>query len=378
MKRRWPSSVAAGSLLLVFLAAWSAPAAAQGVVLAPGSAPPAVERVRALLVFQDFGGFGDLRARAADNREDLLVEVELAAPAPGGAAWVLSAPGQASARPGDPAVLEEMSAYWRRARRNQVPLVVGEPPLAPAPPLWPEPEAEAASSPDHAEVSGPMDSSALKESLESRGIALPGTADRTIARQAAAGWSFFLAEVPAGARRIAVHLSFKSEIAFYPGALGADGSIGPIGRMGPVNLPPLELMVLHPHFVNVDDNSAGLKPRLGLLKVYQDSGTLQDGGQLWADPAGSRTGPVRDSVGELRAVAGFMTAAAPEGRLFLTALAGAPGAEKAEDLDFGIRSHYPSAVETLPAGRSLAWLAAVSVLLVVLAGWLLKKKGFAQ
>jgi hypothetical protein len=207
-------------------------------------------------------------------------------------------------------------------------------------------------------------------------VALDGKAQLLTRAQAERGWRFFLAEVPAGAQRLAAHLTWNSEIALYPGALGASSGSSDRGREW--RLPPTELMVLHPHFLNLDDNTAGLTPGVGLARAYQDAGTLQDGGQLWACPAESRAGPVRESAAHLRSVAAFVAAAAPQGRFFLTVVSGTPAAPDRADLDVAIRSHYPSAVEPLPAGRSFLVLAGVSLVLLVLAGWLLKRRELAS
>jgi hypothetical protein len=362
--------LAAGASLLL-VGAWAAPAAAQGLVLGKDSAPLPAARVRALLVFQELGGFANPNARAADNCEDLLVELELAAPAPEGAVWVLSAPGRAEARPGAAGALDELSALWR-----EWPATAGEVGAVATPPeRWTRFQAKEGS----AAFSEPLDLAALRERLKGRGLELPPQPAADAERQAAEGWSFFLAEVPAGWTRLCAHLKFKSVVARYPGALGARSSIGPMGPIGPIGLPPLELMVLHSHFINVDDNAVNsLQPRLGLGRVYQDSGTLRAGGQLWAKPAESRPGPVRDSAERLKAAAEFVAAAAPEGRFFLTVVAGAPASVERARLDFFIYSHYPSGMDPLPPRSAFLWLGAVSVGLLIMAVWLLKRKGFAE
>ncbi|HOX07230.1 MAG TPA: hypothetical protein PK280_12570 [Planctomycetota bacterium] len=368
-------ALAAGAGLLLVLAA-AVPARAQGVVLGTSGAQLPFERVRALLVFQELGLVSDQRARASDNVEDLLVEIRLAAPAPAGAVWVLAAPRGASVRPGIPAVLDETSAHWRAWRPAAG---AASAPIMDSP--WPPSSAEGIPG----KFAGPMELPALESMLRDRGEALPAGTRAVAVAEAAEGWRFFLAEVPSGSERLSAHLRFNAEVAMYPGALGAVAAAeagGEAGRggggAGQCGLPPLELMVLHSHFLNVDDNVVGLAGRLGLAKVYQDPGTLQDGGHLWADPAWSRPGPVLESAGKLKASAGFMAEAAPKGLFFMTVVAGAPRCAAPARLDFRIFSHYPSGVDPLPSGRSALWLAALSAVLVVLAVWLLKRKGFAE
>jgi hypothetical protein len=307
------------------------------------------------------GGFADPAAKGEDNPEEFLVELELDQPAPAGAVWLLAAPGEAVARSApDNGTLYEVGGYWRTGTREKPSWVTWPECLAP-PPL---------------EFTKPLDLAGLREFLRGRNLALDASTDALVAAEAATGWRFFAALPPSGAPRLAGRLTFKSVCALYPGALGAEalqGSTQPAWR-----LPPVELMILHSHFINVDDNTAGLKPRFGLERVYQDDGAFAGGGGLWGRPAEDRPGRLRDSAGSLAAAAALVQAVAPAGRFHLTVLAGSPRAAQRRDLDFLIYSHYPSAVETTSTGRAFLCLLAVSVVVILLGGYLLRRKGFAQ
>ena len=64
--------------------------------------------------------------------------------------------------------------------------------------------------------------------------------------------------------------------------------------------------------------------------------------------------------------------------LFLTTVSGGARCAGRSDLDFKIYSHYPSAVESTGTWSSLIWLGVSLLALVLLARFLLKRKGFAQ
>ena len=350
MSRRFLTAL---SLSVIF----SASASAQGVVLAPDGKPLRVNRVRALIVFQELGGFGHVQQQP--NREDLLIELELAEKAPTGAVWLLAAPGKPTVRPAAAAALDEVAKWWRAASAG--PAAEAWPPASaggsPVPPIFGAPEG------------------APRDFLNARGIALDAAAEALLAELAAAGWGFAAADVPAGERRLTAHLSFTSVCALFPGALGA--SPGGDGGRGAWKLPPLELMVLHNHFINVDDNPGGLSAKVGLSRLYQDEGTLVDA-HLWADPRKDRVGRVRDAAANLGEAAGFVGRISPAGRFLLTVVGGEPVAPARKALDFTIFSHYPTAVDPLPPGRSALWLLGTLVVVVILTAVLLRRRGLAQ
>jgi len=342
-----------GALLLLAGAA-AQPARAQGVVLDKDSRPLAVKRARALLVFQELGGFSRPEARAEDNPEELLVEIELCEVAPAGAVWRLAAPRGARGRPASAAVLDELSAYWRAGAAQ-----AGEPEA------WPTPCA--------VEL-GPEGDLEFLKTLELR---FDGPTWKLLAEQAAANWRFHGGPVPQGARALLARISFRSACALYPGALGATGA-GSAQRPA-WELPPTEIMVLHSHFINVDDNTGGLALRLGLRRAWQDGESLSDA-RAWAHPEKARAGRLRDAAaaGRLAATVGLMQELAPDAHFLLTVVGGAPRAAERRALDFTIYSHYPTAVEPLPVGRSLLWLGGLLLLVVLLGAFLLKRKGFAS
>jgi hypothetical protein len=331
---------------LALLAPAGGEARAQGVVLGPDGRVLAVVRARALLVFQERA----LLCYSANepNRQDLLVELELAAPAPAGARWVLAAPGEAAAaRPGDRAAVEEVAAYWTSRTAGQTPSP------------WPAGEPAALA---FAELRREELPAELRAALPER-------------------WRAFAATLPEGARRLGpAQLSCQPLVALYPGALGAaPGGEAPGAGW---SLAETELMVLHSHFINVDDNTRGLGPALGLGKRFQDEGVLADGRPLWRapdprrDPPGAVAGP---SGPGLEAAARLLNATGATDSLWLTVVAGRPAAARRGALDAEILSHYPSAVEPHGAGRSLAILGGTVLGVLVLATLLLaRRRSFAS
>jgi hypothetical protein len=252
-------------------------------------------------------------------------------------------------------VLDELSAYWRAGAAE-----AGEEAA------WPAASA--------VELGPACDLDFLK-TLE---LKLDEPTWKLLADQAAAKWRFYSAPVPEGARALVAHLSFRGVCALYPGALGAAGFGG--GAQRPAwELPPTELMVLHSHFLNVDDNEVGLARRLGLRRAWQDGESLSDA-RVWAHPEKARPGRLGDAAaaGRLAAAVGLLQELAPDAPLLLTVLTGAPRAAERRALDFTIYSHYPTAVEPLPVGRSLLWLGGLLLLVVLLGAFLLKRKGFAS
>jgi hypothetical protein len=356
---RSPGTLGAGLAAALFLAALPSRARAQGVVLSRKGRPLPVKRIRALLVFQE-------RAELAHhvnepNRQDLLVELELARPAPAGALWAVAAPREGlGLMPGRSRVLEELAGHWRRGAE----VLAGEP--------WPGKEASAP-----AAFGKQMDLAGFKQLLVDRGAKLDPDTASLLEAEEMAGRAFFAAEVPAGARRLGpVHIRGHSRAARYPGALGARR-----GADGRWSLPPMELMLLHSHFINVADNPWGLRDTLGLRKRYQDEGTLEKGKPLWAVPPPKRGRPLEPgtlSVRGLPAVAEFAGSLGAAGSLFLTVVEGQPARAERPELDFQIYSHYPSAVEPTSRWTGLIALGASMVVLVVLARFLFKRKGLVQ
>ncbi len=336
-------------------------ARAQGVVLnAKGEALPA-KRVRALLVFQERGTLS--RASNAPNRQDLLVEMELAEPAPEGAVWVLSCLAEgASARPRSAGALDEVSAFWRER-------AVAAPGKA-----WPAGAGGAS-----LKFSKPMDAAGLRGFLADRKMSAQNGAYPLPERQGRDKWAYFAVEVPAGARRIGpAQVTCYTLAARYPGALGAKP-----GKEDSWELAPTELMVLHSHFINVADNPWGLA-ELGLAEHYRDPGTLQKGRPLWFVPPPEKPGEarppgrVRGDGGQMLAAEKFVASLGAAKSLYLTAVSGQARCASRSDLDFKIYSHYPSAVESTGTWSSLMWLGISLLALVLLARLLLKRKGFAQ
>lgn len=353
-----PKALRAALPVLLLIAAAAPGARAQGVVLdAKGQVLPA-RRVRALLVFQERGVLA--HTANAPNRQDLLVEVELAEPAPQGAVWVLSCIAEgASARPRSAEPLDEVSAFWRGA-------AVAAPGKA-----WP-----AGAGGAELKFGKPMDAAGLRGFLADRKMSgeypLPERKGRD-------KWAYFTAEVPAGARRIGpAQITCYTLAARYPGALGAKR-----GEEKSWELAPTELMLLHSHFINVADNPWGLAA-LGFKEHYRDPGTLQKGRPLWFAPPPEKPGEarapgrIRGEAGQMPATAKFVESLGAAKNLFLTAVSGEARSAERSDLDIKIYSHYPSAVESTGTWSSFLWLGASLLALVLLARLLLKRKGFAQ
>jgi hypothetical protein len=355
----------AALLVLTLAAAGAGRVRAQGVVLSPEGKPLPVRRVRALLAFQERGSLSYVANQP--NRQDLLVQLELAAPAPKDSVWVLACPAESSsARWGNAAVLDEVGAYWRAGAGAEA----GEP--------WPADGTRPGTT--SLSVHGPLDADEAAELLAARGVKPEGIAARLPRRRGDLEWTCFVAEVPAEATRVGpARLTFQSLSAIYPGAIGAVEV-----EEGTWSLAPLELMVLHSHFINVDDNPWGLEAGLGLLERYRDPGTLKKGSPLWdaEDPKyhGGKYGPprIRPDAGDMPATARFAESCGAEFDLFLTVVEGRAARPRRAELDFRVYSHYPSAVE--PVGQPTAFivLAASLVVMVLLTGFLLKRKGFVD
>jgi len=356
---RFPTPVRAAVLALLIAAAAARGARAQGVVLAPGGKALPVKRVRALLVFQERGLLG--RTSNAPNRQDLLVELELAEPAPQGAVWILCCLAEgAAARPRGAEPLDEVSAFWRK---NAV---------AASGKAWPAGTDSAA-----LKFGKPMTEADLGAFLAERKISTDKS--RLPERGEPGKWVYFAAELPAGATRVGPgQVTCHTLAAGYPGALGAERS----GEKS-WGLAPTELMVLHSHFINVTDNPWGLA-ELGFTEHYRDPGTLQEGKPLWHVPAPKKPGGkvkpgrIHGHAGEMPATGEFVESLGAAKSLFLTAVSGQPRCAGRSELDFKIYSHYPSAVETTGTGTGFIWLGVCLVALVLLARFLLKRKGFAQ
>jgi hypothetical protein len=355
--RSWGGPALCAGLLLAVL---PARARAQGVVLGPAGRPVGLRRVRALLVFQERGLLASQSNRP--NRQDLLVELELEEPAPAGCRWVLACPPQGcGAAAADPAVLEELSGYWRGS--------VKLPQKDPWPPL------PGGARPEF----GPaLDSAGLRALLTGRGIRPGADTERLISARGKDAPKYFVTSLPPGARRTGVaHLRSEPLAAVYPGALGARQVAG--RRWW---LPPTELMVLHTHFINVDDNAWGLKQGYGLDRVYQDPGTLKEGRPLWQATRRAlpdrRPGEGQLAVSDMPAVLSLIRRAGPTRSLRLTVLEGRPSNSEAGKLDFPVYSHYPSAVEPAGSWRGPITLGISLVGMVVLARILLGRKGLVQ
>lgn len=368
------------ALLAALLACAAAGRArAQGVVLGPDGKPLAIKRVRALILFQERGAFP--RTSREPNRQDLLVEIELAAPAPEGALWVLTYPSRAARyRPNASygAAIEEVAAFWRREKN------VPEEEPWPARPIAEIPGSPGAfGTPSVLPRAVPIVSYAGLETVRKKLARCDAGILQILEERSKAGWETLAMELAAGrTRTFPKRLVLDPLVAVYPGALGA-GREKIDGRRA-WRLPPLELMVLHPHFLNVKDNRTGLGPALGLLERYRDPGTLRRGTPLWLVPParkpGGKPGPGRISRGRssFPALEKLIRSAGISHSLFLTVVTGRPARLERSALDFRIRSHYPSAVETTGTTAGFAWLVACLAAFVVLMGFLLKRKGFAQ
>jgi hypothetical protein len=317
--------------------------------------------MRALLVFQERGRLA--YTSNEPNRQDLLLEMELATPAPEGARWVIACPPDgANALPGRGGVLDEVAGFWRKESKAEEPAAAA----------WPAERGAA-----RVTFGKSMKLGALQELLGAAGLA-PGEELLTrLNGQSLHNWVFFVAPVPAGARFLGpVQITFQPLAARYPGALGARRE-----RNGPWRLPPLELMVLHSHFINVHDNLYGLDYALGLRKKYQDPGTLKKGRPLWEVPRpkkpGERPGPGSISAEGMPATGEFVASLGAARNLRLTVVEGRPRCSDREGLDFKIYSHYPSAVD--PVGNRTAFIAlgACLVVTVVLIRFLLRRRGLA-
>jgi hypothetical protein len=331
------------ALALALLAGRAGDARAQGVVLDARDRPLPVARVRALLVFQERTLLN--LADSRPNRQDLLLELELAGPAPAGARWFVARPETGGAAgPGPRLPLEEVAAYWRS--RAGLPAAAAWPEPAPAPPEF--------------------------RLLPAAG--LPGELRGRLPR----GWTVFCAEVPEGCRRLGPALLGGAPlVALYPGALGATPPEAAGARW---TLPATELMVLHSHFINVDDNVRGVSRALGLERRYQDEGVLAEGRSFWrlprrgpdgSRPAGSLAGP------GMEATAGLLASLATDAPLWLTVVEGRPAAPDASALDFRIVSHYPSAIDTTEPRLGFVALGVTTAIVMVLAAVLLKRRQLA-
>ncbi len=176
-----------------------------------------------------------------------------------------------------------------------------------------------------------------------------------------------------------VRLTCHPLIAIYPGALGATRT-----EKGEWGLPRVELMLLHSHFVNVDDNPWGLTPALGLEMLYRDPGPIKGGSPLWDVPARDfpgqplKPGKIHAEAGDMPATAALAESVGAREDLFLTALAGTPTSQDRASLDVSIYSHYPSGVEVVGRGRALITLVITLVVIVALATFLLKRKEIAD
>ncbi len=360
MKRTSPAPAGSALWAALFCVLLPGSACAQGVVLSAKGQPLPIRRVRALLVFQERGLVG-IQANEP-NRQSLLVELELREPAPRGALWVLSCPPEdGSASGGRGAVLEEVSGYWRGSAK------------LPEKDPWPARE-----SPGKLRFAEHRDFAALKTMLESREMALPVELLKLLGEERTSRWRFFTTELREGVLRAGpAHLRYQPLAASYPGAIGAARQTGQRWW-----LPPTELMVLHSHFINVNDNVWGLEEGVGLRKRYQDPGTLENGKPLWSVPlvirAGQELEPGVMTVKDMPAAAEFVKRLGPPDSLFLTVVEGRPSREDRSGLDFPVYSHYPSAVE--PTGL---WTAFISLGIclgggVLLARVMLKKKGFLE
>jgi len=353
-------SAGAALCAALLLATLSDDARAQGVVLAPDGKPLRVSRARALLVFQERAL---LEHHANEpNRQDLLVELELSEPAPAGCVWVLACPpAEGEAFAGSNAVVSELSGYWR----GSVKLPEKDP--------WPEKKNGTA-----LRFGAALDATGLLTALKERGIAPASSVRDMISADRVKKWRFFVASISRGERRPgAAHLKFQPLAAVYPAAIGARQQTGERWW-----LPPTELMVLHTHFINVNDNPWGLERGVGLHKQYQDLGTLEEGRPLWHVPRIRRLGQKREpgtmTVKNLPAVAGFVGRLGAARSLYLTVVEGRPSRSDRAGLDFPIYSHYPSAVEPTESWTAWITLGICLVGVVLLATVLLRRKGFVE
>ncbi len=344
----------------LLLATLGGGAHAQGLVLAPGGKPVRVSRVRALLVFQERGLIE--RQGNEPNRQDLLIELELVEPAPAGCVWILAGPPSdavAMSKPGR--ILAELAGYWRGSVK------------LPEKDAWPEQKQKT-----KLKFSTPLDAAGLQAELKARGIPLASDLKEMINAGRVAEWKFFVADLSAGERRVgAAHLKFQPLAAIYPGAIGSRQEMGERWW-----LPVTELMVLHTHFINVNDNPWGLQEGVGLHKQYQDLGTLDEGRPLWYVPRIRSPGQKREAgtmtVKDIPAAAEFVKWLGPADSLYLTVVEGQPSRSNRTGLDFPVYSHYPSAVEPTSRWTAFVTLAICLVGVVVLATVLLRKKGFVE
>jgi hypothetical protein len=334
------AAVFSGLLLIT-----SSTARGQGIVLSKEGKPLTVKRARVLLIFQDRGILGEYSNRP--NREDLFVQLELAAPAPDGARWYIAfPPGGALAKPASTKPIEEVSSYWRQER--EVPLKRP----------WPTVD-------DGVTIKLRKDKSPpqiIKDNLS-------------------ADWEVFSGLLPEGCLVTpAAYLHLEPLIVTYPGRLGAIEIEGDAGEKLWC-LAPTDFMILHSHFVNVDDNSKGTEARLLLKKIYQDKGTLAEGSPLWfvapANP-GMKRDPGLVLSGRLPETEKMIKGLDARRSLWLTVLSGSATRPSRAELDFRITSHFPSAIEPRPPWAFFLVFGGCCLVLVFGAHFLLRRKGMLE
>jgi hypothetical protein len=361
VERSLPRFTGAALCAALFCVLLPGSARAQGVVLSAEGQPLPIRRVRALLVFQERGMIG-LQTNEP-NRQSLLIELELQEPAPRGALWILTCPPEdGAAQGGRESVLDELSGYWRGSTR------------LPEKDPWP---AKKKSVP-RLQFAEHKDFAALKTMLASRKMTPPAELLELLGSRRTAEWRFFSAQLRVGVLRAGpAHLRHQPLAASYPGAIGAARQTGERWW-----LPPTELMVLHSHFINVNDNMWGLEEGVGLRKRYQDPGTLEKGKPLWSVPvitrAGQKLEPGVMTVKDMPATEKFVKLLGPLEALFLTVVEGRPSRTDRAGLDFPVYSHYPSAVDPTGLWTGFITLGICLLGVVLLARVMLKKKGFLE